>query len=277
MTALVVIAKEPVPGLVKTRLTPPYTPVQAAALAEASLADTLEAVAATPASRRILALAGRPGRWLPRGFEVVAQRGAGLDERLAHVFADAGGPAVVIGMDTPQVTPGLLAQAADALDDGDAVFGPAADGGWWLLGLRRPDPALLLGVPMSRSDTGAHQLARLRGLRVTTLATLADVDTAADAARVAGQAPGGRFAAALRAVEDVRIRLHGRGHDARAGARAPADRRAPSGGRVEAGRRAAATGHMAMDVHPLSAGHMTVDEHAAVHERAAAGAEGAGT
>lgn len=222
MTTLVVIAKEPVPGRVKTRLTPPYTPAQAAALAEASLADTLAAVTAAPASRRVLALAGRPGRWLPRGFEVVAQRGTGLDERLANAFADAGGPAVLIGMDTPQVTPGLLTRAAGALDDGDAVFGPAADGGWWLLGLRRPDPALLLGVPMSRTDTGAHQLARLRGLRVTTLRTLTDVDTAADAAHVAAQAPYGRFAAALRAVDDVRVRLHE--HHARepAGARLPA-------------------------------------------------------
>lgn len=200
MTALVVIAKEPVPGRVKTRLTPPYTPVQAAALAEASLADTLTAVAAAPAPRRVLVLAGRPGHWLPRGFEVVVQRGAGLDERLAHAFAAAGGPAVVIGMDTPQVTPGVLTRAARALDESDAVFGPAADGGWWLLGLRRPDPALLLGVPMSRPDTGAHQLARLRGLRVTTLRTLTDVDTAIDAAHVAAQVPGGRFAAAVRAV-----------------------------------------------------------------------------
>lgn len=201
MTTLLVIAKEPVPGRVKSRLTPPYTPAQAAALAEAALADTLDTVAATPAARRVLALAGRPGPWLPGGFEVIPQRGAGLDERLAHAFADAGGPAVLIGMDTPQATPGMLAGAARALQDADAVFGPADDGGWWLLGLRRPDPALLLGVPTSRPDTGARQLDRLRGLRVRTLPTLTDVDTAADAACVAARAPGTRFAAALRAVE----------------------------------------------------------------------------
>ncbi|GAA0354933.1 TIGR04282 family arsenosugar biosynthesis glycosyltransferase [Actinoallomurus spadix] len=197
---LLVIAKEPVPGRVKTRLTPPFTPVQAAALAEAALADTLAAVAATPAARRVLVLAGRPGRWLPEGFEVVPQRGGGLDERLANAFADAGGPAVLVGMDTPQVTPARLTRAARSLGEGDAVFGPAADGGFWLLGLRRPDPRLLLGVPMSRPDTGACQRARLCGLRVTTLGTLTDVDTAADAVRVAGQAPGTRFAAALAAM-----------------------------------------------------------------------------
>jgi uncharacterized protein len=197
VTALLVIAKEPVPGKVKTRLTPPYTPGQAAEIAASALADTLEAVARTPAARRVLVLDGRPGGWLPGGFEVIAQRGGGLDERLANAFADAGGPAVLIGMDTPQVTPAMLAEASDLLGSHDAVFGPADDGGFWLLGLREPRSGLLRGVPMSRPDTGAHQRERLRGLRVATIRTLTDVDTAADAVRVAGQVPGTRFAAAV--------------------------------------------------------------------------------
>ena len=71
MTTLLVIAKEPRPGRVKTRLTPPFTPEEAAALAEAALADTLDAVARTPAERRVLVLDGTPGPWLPAGFEVV--------------------------------------------------------------------------------------------------------------------------------------------------------------------------------------------------------------
>jgi rSAM/selenodomain-associated transferase 1 len=203
MTTLLVIAKEPVPGRVKTRLTPPYTPEEAAALAESALADTLDAVISTPARRRVLALDGEPGRWLPPGIEIIPQRGDGLDERLANAFADAdadaeNGPTVLIGMDTPQVTPAMLEAASDRLDDSDAVFGPAADGGFWLLGLRVPDPKRLLGVPMSRPDTGACQLERLRGLSVATLGTLIDVDTADDAVRVAAQAPGTRFAAAVR-------------------------------------------------------------------------------
>lgn len=202
---LLVIAKQPVPGRVKTRLTPAYTPAEAAALAEASLRDTLAAVAAAaPGGRRILALAGDPGPWLPDGFTVIAQRGRGLDERLAHAFADAyaGRPLVLIGMDTPQVTPALLDRARRALGHRDAVFGPARDGGFWLLGLRRPAAALLRGVPMSRPDTGAVQLARLRaaGLRIATLPELTDVDTPADAAAVAAAAPGGLFAAAVRAL-----------------------------------------------------------------------------
>ncbi|MEU4836333.1 TIGR04282 family arsenosugar biosynthesis glycosyltransferase [Streptosporangium sp. NPDC023615] len=202
MTQIIVIAKEPVPGRVKSRLTPPFSPAQAALLAEAALADTLECVAATPAAQRVLALEGLPGPWLPPGFAVVPQRGGGLDERLAAAFADAHrlrpGPAVLIGMDTPQVTPALLRAAVDALSGHDAVYGPAADGGYWLLGLRVPDPALLLGVPMSSPDTGRVQLERLSGLRVFHLPELVDVDTADDAHRVAASAAGTRFAAALR-------------------------------------------------------------------------------
>lgn len=201
---LIVIAKEPVPGRVKTRLTPAYTPAEAAALAEASLCDTLAAVAAAPAGRRTLALAGTPGPWLPDGFTVVAQRGAGLDERLAAAFDDAwdGRPLVLVGMDTPQVTPALLDHAGRELGRRDAVFGPACDGGFWLLGLRRPDARLLRGVPMSRTDTGAVQLARLRaaGLEVAVLPELTDVDTPADAGAVAASARGTRFAAAVRAL-----------------------------------------------------------------------------
>ena len=153
-TTLLVIAKQPVPGRVKTRLVPPCTHEQAAALAEAALADTLHTVLTVPARRRVLVLDGRPGPWLPPGFDIVPQCGGPLDERLAGAFAAVRGPALLIGMDTPQVTPGLLTvdwQAADA------VFGPADDGGFWALGLRVPDPALLRGVPMSTPGTGAIQ------------------------------------------------------------------------------------------------------------------------
>ncbi|MEU9735402.1 DUF2064 domain-containing protein [Streptomyces sp. NPDC048002] len=189
---LLVIAKEPRPGRVKTRLTPPFTPAEAAALAEAALTDTLETVARTPARRRVLVLDGTPGRWLPPGFDVVPQCAGGLDERLAAAFAGCAGPALLIGMDTPQVTPELL--DVD-LSDCDACFGPAEDGGFWALGLAAPDPALLRGVPMSTPHTGTAQRARLAGLRVRELPVLRDVDTADDARLVAEAAPRGRFAA----------------------------------------------------------------------------------
>jgi rSAM/selenodomain-associated transferase 1 len=217
---VLVIAKEPIPGRVKTRLTPPFTPADAAALATAALADTLAAVSATPVAQAVLVLDGAPGDWLPPGFRVIPQRGGGLDERLAAAFADAHAtlpvPMVLIGMDTPQVPPGLLADAAGALASGeaDAVFGPAADGGFWLLGLRRPDRSLLAGVPMSRADTGRHQLDRLTsaGLRVAMLPELTDVDTFREAELIAGAIPGSRFAAAFRLAMPAALhRLNGQG------------------------------------------------------------------
>ncbi|MFC5180661.1 TIGR04282 family arsenosugar biosynthesis glycosyltransferase [Actinomadura harenae] len=201
---LIVIAKEPVPGRVKTRLTPPFTPHQAAALAEAALKDTLACVAATPAVRRVLALAGSPGPWLPDGFDVIPQRGDGLDERLANAFDDAhrGRPLLLVGMDTPQLTSTLLATAAAALTSHDAAFGRAADGGFWLLGLRTPDATLLRGVPMSRPDTGHFQLCRLAeaALTVAHLPELTDVDTHKEAAQVAAQAPTTHFATTYRTL-----------------------------------------------------------------------------
>jgi uncharacterized protein len=199
--ALVVIAKAPVAGRSKTRLCPPCTPAEAAMLAEAALGDTLAAVAATPARRRLLALDGEPGGWLPPCFEVVPQRGRGLGERLAAALVDADGPALVVGMDTPQLTPALLALAATRLckPGVDAVLGPAVDGGYWTLGLRRPDPRALEGVPMSSPATFAAQRRRLGelGLRMARLPTLRDVDTAADARAVARSCPGSRFASTL--------------------------------------------------------------------------------
>ncbi|MEV6792898.1 DUF2064 domain-containing protein [Streptomyces sp. NPDC051320] len=204
MTTLLVIAKEPRPGRVKTRLTPPYSPLEAAALAEAALADTLATVAGCPAQRRILVLDGAPGEWLPPGIEVAPQCAGGLDERLAAAFARCTGPALLIGMDTPQITPALLAPALgpDAWSGCGAWFGPAADGGFWALGLAEPRPGLLRGVPMSTPVTGAVQRARLTGagLTVRDLPTLRDVDTAHDVREVAALIPDSRFAAAAAAA-----------------------------------------------------------------------------
>lgn len=199
--ALIVLAKAPLSGRSKTRLCPPCTPAEAAALAQAALVDTLSAVAAAPAARRILALEGAPGPWLVPGFDVVPQSKGGLDTRLAGAFAMAGGPAVLVGMDTPQLTPALLAGARDALarPGVDAVLGAAPDGGYWAIGLRSPDPRVFRGVPMSAGDTCTAQRARLRalGLRVEDLPELRDVDTIADARAVAAACPSSAFAAML--------------------------------------------------------------------------------
>lgn len=194
------IAKAPVPGRSKTRLCPPCTPAQAASLARAALEDTLETVAGVSARRRVLALDGSPGEWRRPEFELHAQRGDGLGERLADALSACGGPALVVGMDTPQLGAGLLERATRDLDDPavDAVLGPALDGGYWTIGLRAPQPAAFEGVPMSSGDTCRAQRARLEalGLRVRMLPPLRDVDTIADAAAVARLSPRSRFARA---------------------------------------------------------------------------------
>ena len=200
--ALVVVAKAPVAGQSKTRLCPPLDPQQAATLAEAALADTLQAVAWTPgAARRVLVLDGEPGPWLPDGFELIAQRGSGFAERLAYAVQDVGEALLMVGMDTPQLTRAQLAGALERLDEPavDALLGPTPDGGYWAIGLSAPDPSVFDDVPMSTPQTGAVQRARLHalGLRTARLETLRDVDTFEDAIAVATLAPWTRFAATL--------------------------------------------------------------------------------
>ncbi|MCC6225969.1 MAG: DUF2064 domain-containing protein [Microthrixaceae bacterium] len=204
-THVLVVAKEPLPGRVKTRLCPPFTPEQAARLAAAALADTLAAAVATSATRVILALDGNPGPWCPRGVEIIEQGHGTLGERLARAWSRAGGPGVQIGMDTPQVTTAMLDAALGHLDD--AVLSPALDGGWWLIGFRSPHPDAFAGVPMSSPHTYEHQLARLRslGLAVRRGETLRDIDDAHDAVAVAAAAPDTRFARELTALMAERV------------------------------------------------------------------------
>ena len=200
---LVVLAKAPVAGRVKTRLCPPCTLAEAAALAEAALCDTLDAAAGAGADRLLVALDGRPGDWMPRSAVVVDQGTGTLAQRLARAWSHVRHGALQIGMDTPQVTSTLLGDGLAALErrETDTLLGLAEDGGWWALGMTPPDPGAFTGVPMGRDDTGDRQRTRLRALgrRVTLLPTLRDVDTAADASAVAALAPHTRFAHAVRA------------------------------------------------------------------------------
>jgi glycosyltransferase A (GT-A) superfamily protein (DUF2064 family) len=200
MTTLVVIAKEPIPGRVKTRLHPPLSYEQAAQLAAASIDDTLSSLSELPASRRILLFDGTVIPDAARDYEVVPQRDGDLDERLAAIFDLVDEPMLLVGMDTPQITARHLSSAFTNWPSSvDAWFGPSSDGGWWALGMRHPDGDLIRGIPTSRDDTGGRQKARLlsAGLSVGMLPMLTDVDTIEDALEVADAAPLGRFAATL--------------------------------------------------------------------------------
>ena len=204
--AIAVFAKEPLPGRVKTRLCPPYSTAEAAMLAAAALADTLEAVAATAVAHRLLVLDGNPSAWRRPDFHVLPQRGTGLAERLDNALIDAvqttRHPVLLIGMDTPQLQPAELEAAAAALMIADSALGPATDGGFWAIGVHAGQTGLCSGVQMSRPDTGHRQLDRMRelGLHPARLDQLTDVDDAKSATEVAGLAPRTRFAELLTAL-----------------------------------------------------------------------------
>lgn len=201
------MAKAPAPGRVKTRLCPPCTPEQAAAIAEAALVDTMRTATASRFDRVVVALDGEPGDWLPDGVHVVPQVAGDFGQRLEAAWSEMRGPALQIGMDTPQLDVEALTAAASALarSAGDAVLGPAADGGWYLLGLHEPVPGAFDGVPMSTSETCAAQRARLEelGVGVLELPTVIDVDEWPDAVTVAAAAPETEFAAAVRQVAET--------------------------------------------------------------------------
>ena len=197
---LIVLAKAPRPGVSKTRLCPPLSPREAADLAEVALRATLQAVMSTPGCRPLLILEGPVGSWTP-SIEVLPQRGNTLGERLTAAFEDAHGPALVVGMDTPQVTPELLTKGLDHLcrPDLEAVLGPSSDGGYWAVGLKKAHPEAFLDIPMSTSWTGAAQRATFErlALRCACLTELSDFDLFDDARRVASGMPGSEFARAV--------------------------------------------------------------------------------
>ncbi len=204
MTTVLVMAKEPVPGRVKTRLCPPCTPVEAASIATAALSATLRAVIAVPGARVVLALDGRPGPWLPRGVRTIPQSDGDLATRLTHACGAQRGPTLVLGMDTPQITAEEIRAVFDVLrrPGTGAVLGPTADGGWWTLAVHDPTLPLFTGVPMSTDRTGELQQRRLErlGLRVHRTTTEIDVDEFPDALAVARQMPGSPFARAVHAA-----------------------------------------------------------------------------
>ena len=204
---LTVIAKAPVVGRVKTRLCPPCTPQQAADIAEAALADTFDAIALVVAGTEIkpvLLIEGEAPAFTPPGFDVVAQRGDGLEQRLRHGFQDLG-PGVIVGMDTPHAVAGL-GMIWESLKSGVDVLGLAVDGGYWAIGLSSVEDgfvaALFRDVPMSTSRTGAHQLRRLHqlGRRVHMLQLTRDLDTADDLIAAAKAHRGGRLGEVLKRV-----------------------------------------------------------------------------
>jgi rSAM/selenodomain-associated transferase 1 len=200
---LLVIAKDPAPGRVKTRLCPPCTAEQASSVASAALEDTFAAVNAADPARRVVAFDGAAGPWIPAGYEVVEQVRGGLGERLDAAFrwvsctGDGASPMMVLGMDTPQVSSTDISDSLRVLGEPgvDAVLGPALDGGYWTVGFTAEVVAdrtgLFEGVPMSTSRTAEAQVALLEslGLNCRILRSIRDIDTWTDAVAVAEEFP----------------------------------------------------------------------------------------
>lgn len=205
---ILLLAKEPVPGRAKTRLEAEFSSMEAAGLAARAIEDTLKAVRASWAPRKVLVWEGDPRPW-DQEFEVVAQPTGSLNDRLTAAFAavqtGARNDAVLlIGMDTPQVTSSLLDTDWEAAD---AVLGLSDDGGFWGIGLRSADPGTVFdAIPMSTARTGAAQLARLAalGLTVRLLPPLRDVDLPIDARYVADRYPALSFSQRYRELMDAR-------------------------------------------------------------------------
>ncbi len=203
---VVVMAQATAPGQVETRLQPEFTAEESAELAACAVEDTLRAVRAAQAERVMLAGVGDPG---PRVGEltVVPQRAGRRDERLTDAFraaqARSTGPVLLVGVNTPQVTAGLLdTDWAGA----DAVLGLSEDGGFWAIGLRDVDPGPVFADITSTDRTGSAQLARLDaiGLSVRLLPPLCVVDRPAAAAAVAERHPGLTFSRRHRQITGVR-------------------------------------------------------------------------
>ena len=185
--ALLVIGKQPAPGQTKTRLSPPLLPEQAAELYECLLRDTLDVARAVPGVTRLAHFAPDSAAdyfaQLAPDFGLRPQVGDSLGPRLDQVLtrclSEGFERAVIMDSDSPTLPPAFVAQAFTALDEADVVLGPCEDGGYYFIGLKRPQPQLLREVQMSTPhvlrDTLA--LAQRDGLRVALLPSWYDVDT----------------------------------------------------------------------------------------------------
>ena len=190
LDTLLVVAKQPSPGQTKTRLCPPLSYTQAADLYECFLRDTLDVMRQVHGVQRVIGFlpegAREYFRQLAPEMGLTCQLGASLGERLDHLLTEtlASGSqrAVVMDSDSPTLPPEYISQAFDRLADADVVIGPTRDGGYYLIGMKRPQSHLLRQVQMSTPQVLADTLALAEstGLSVSLLPTWYDVDTMAD-------------------------------------------------------------------------------------------------
>jgi rSAM/selenodomain-associated transferase 1 len=193
--ALVIMAKEPAVGRTKTRLCPPLTLVQAAALYEALLRDTIRLAAGVEGVELAVALTPpgateRFGSWTPPGTLLLPVSGADigecLDRVLTSLLAAGHAGAMALNSDGPTLPAAHLRQALASMEEADVVLGPGEDGGYYLVGLREPHPELFYDIDWSTDRVLPQTLDRARtmGLKVSLLPPWYDVDTASDLERL---------------------------------------------------------------------------------------------
>ena len=193
--ALIVVAKEPVPGQTKTRLCPPFTPKGAAELYRCLLLDTLALMSRVAVADRAIAYTPGTARTYfealaPNDFGLVPQQGNDLGERLANAlrhYLDIGYKrTVIMNSDGPTLPLAYLEEAFSGLDQADITLGPGHDGGYYLIGMRQPHPELFQGIAWSTSHVVSQTLAICQrlGLRVHQLPEWYDVDLGVDLERL---------------------------------------------------------------------------------------------
>ena len=215
------MARAPVPGAVKTRLCPPLDPEQAAEFYECVLRDVLHELAPSEFWDTWVAYAERSRDYFQQfpepGIALLPQRGASLGERMHAVFVDlchAGySHVVLVGSDIPTLRAGSIVRACDLLERGgsDLVLGPADDGGYYLIGLNRPEEGLFTDIVWSTATVLKQTLAKARqlGLRVRTVAGTYDIDVAKDLERLRRDLTNSRTLRAARPRTDAWMRrLH---------------------------------------------------------------------
>ena len=190
---LVVVAKEPVPGKVKTRLYPELSPVIAADLYRCFLRDRIQEVSTLNEVDRTIAYTPENAkktftRLALDGFKLFAQQGKHLGERLNNIFLEKlsqGYKAVsIVDSDSPDLPKSIIKESFDLLSSkqADVVFGPCHDGGYYLVGMRKPHPELFRNIPWSTENVLSITLekARKMGLNVKLLSAWNDLDTFED-------------------------------------------------------------------------------------------------
>jgi rSAM/selenodomain-associated transferase 1 len=206
--AVAIMAKTPMAGEVKTRLCPPLSPDEASELYQCFLLDKIAQLRAIASASPVIAFTPQGGRdvfeRMAPGFELIAQRGPDLGSRLLNILSallgDGYQAALAIDSDTPTLPSEFLIQAIDVVSDPaiDVVLGPTDDGGYYLIGMSRPWPALFENMPWSTADVLPETIRRAEaaGLRVACLPPWFDVDIPGDLERLRGSltAAGGEAA-----------------------------------------------------------------------------------